>query len=38
MELKFYIQDKLAKEIDLCIKNSIRKEFKNKILNEVVYG
>ena len=38
MEFKFFIQDKFAKEIDLCIKNSIRKEFKNKILNEVVYG
>ena len=38
MELKFFIQDKLSKEIDLCIKNSIRKEFKNRILNEVVYG
>ena len=38
MELKFYLEEILGSKIDLSIKESIRKEFRNKILNEAIYG
>jgi predicted nucleotidyltransferase len=38
MDLKFYLQKITAKEIDLVIKNSIRKELKPIILKEAVHA
>lgn len=37
IELKFYIEDLTSKKIDLVIKDSIRKEFKESILKEAMY-
>ncbi len=37
IELKFYIEDLTSKKIDLVIKDSIRKEFKEGILKEAMY-
>lgn len=37
IELKFFIEDLTFKKIDLVIKDSIRKEFKESILKEAMY-
>jgi predicted nucleotidyltransferase len=38
MDLKYYLQKITAKEIDLVIKNSIRKELKPTIFEEAVHA
>ncbi len=38
MELKFFLEEKLQKKIDLAIKESIREELKTDIFNEAVYA
>ena len=38
MSLKFFLEDLLGLKIDLVIKESIRKEFRNRILNEAEYA
>jgi predicted nucleotidyltransferase len=38
MELKFFLEEKLQKKIDLAIKESIREELKADILSEAVYA
>jgi predicted nucleotidyltransferase len=38
MDLKYYLEDIFIRQIDLCLKNSLRKELKKNILKEVVYG
>ncbi len=38
MELKFFLEDRLYKKIDLALKDSIRKELRADILNEAVYA
>ncbi|HEY4716338.1 MAG TPA: nucleotidyltransferase family protein [bacterium] len=37
MDLKFFLEDLLGMEIDLVIKEAIRKELKDVILTETVY-
>ena len=38
MELKFFLEEKLQKKIDLAIKESIREELKADIFSEAVYA
>lgn len=38
MELKFFLEDLTKIRIDLAIKDSIRAEFRDKILRSAVYG
>lgn len=38
MELKFYLEDLTKTKVDLALKDSIRVEFRDKILNSAVYG
>ncbi len=38
MELKFFLEDLTKIRIDLAIKDSIRIEFRDKILRSAVYG
>jgi predicted nucleotidyltransferase len=37
MELRFYLEEKLQSNIDLTIKESIRKEFRESIYQEAIY-
>jgi predicted nucleotidyltransferase len=38
MELKFFLEEKLQKKIDLAVKESIREELKTDIFSEAVYA
>jgi len=38
MGLKFYLEDKFQKKVDLVIKESIRPKLKEKILRDVIYA
>ena len=37
MELKFFLEEKLQKKVDLALKDSLRKELKTGMLREAVY-
>lgn len=38
IELKFFVEDITKKKIDLVIKDSIRKEFRDVVLKEAMYA
>ena len=38
MKLKYYLEELFNRKVDLVIKNAIKKEIKEKILNEVKYA